>query len=229
MKSLYIKTLISLSAFVLSSTLYAATITVNSTKDTATGNETCTLRDAITAANTDSKMAGCAAGNGADTIAFDIPGKLADLSHGKFIIAPSTSLPPIVEQVNIDATTQPGFNQEPVIVLSGKDIVAPPDEVQYGFNLQSHRDSVIRGFIINDYLQEPGAFRHRAISIFEGGNHKIVGNWLGMDATGLLPSPNGSSIWIEDSEMESPIQARPIRVFPRMILRKICGKLCVIP
>jgi CSLREA domain-containing protein len=201
MKSLYIKTLISLSAFVISSTLYAATITVNSTKDTAKSEQTCTLRDAITAANTDSKMAGCAAGNGADTIAFNIPGNLADLSHGKFIIAPSTSLPPIVEQVNIDATTQPGFNQEPLIVLSGKDIVGPLDLVHYGFNLQNHNGSVIRGFIINDYLQDPGTFPHIAINILEGGNHTIVGNWLGMDATGLLPRPNGRSIFIEDSEM----------------------------
>ena len=53
---------------------YAATITVNSTADVIANDGECTLREAITAANTDmvsGAMAGeCAAGSGADTIVF---------------------------------------------------------------------------------------------------------------------------------------------------------------
>lgn len=45
----------------------AATITVNSTSD-GTGGPNCTLRDAITAANTDTATGDCPAGSGADTI-----------------------------------------------------------------------------------------------------------------------------------------------------------------
>ena len=48
----------------------AATLTVNSLTDTIGGPD-CTLRDAITAANTDAVAGGCAAGGGADLIVFD--------------------------------------------------------------------------------------------------------------------------------------------------------------
>jgi hypothetical protein len=47
--------------------VYAATITVTSTSG-GTGGADCTLRDAITAANTDTVTGGCPAGSGADTI-----------------------------------------------------------------------------------------------------------------------------------------------------------------
>ncbi|MBP9663464.1 MAG: hypothetical protein KBD94_02505, partial [Pyrinomonadaceae bacterium] len=47
----------------------AATITVNTTAENAVNNGTdCTIGDAIRAANTDTPVNGCAAGNGADTI-----------------------------------------------------------------------------------------------------------------------------------------------------------------
>ncbi len=49
------------------STARAATITVTSDSG-GTGGPDCTLRDAITAANTDTATGGCVAGNGADTI-----------------------------------------------------------------------------------------------------------------------------------------------------------------
>lgn len=68
----YSKTAISLLAFlcgvfVAIPTAQAATITVTS-ESGGTGGPDCTLRDAITAANTDTAMGGCVAGNGADTI-----------------------------------------------------------------------------------------------------------------------------------------------------------------
>lgn len=47
----------------------AATLTVTSTANT-TGGPDCTLRDAITAANTDTATGGCLAGSGADEIVF---------------------------------------------------------------------------------------------------------------------------------------------------------------
>ncbi len=46
----------------------AATITVTIPDDTVVANGSCSLREAITAANTDSAFMGCAAGNGADVI-----------------------------------------------------------------------------------------------------------------------------------------------------------------
>ena len=54
----------------------AATITVNSTADnTTSGDTSCTLREALANANSDSDTSGgdCVAGSGADTIAFTVP------------------------------------------------------------------------------------------------------------------------------------------------------------
>src|SRR6185369_1767951 len=88
----------------------AATITVNSTSDAANATDgLCTLREAITAANTDAQsgaVAGeCIAGSGADTIAFNIPGS------GVKTITPATVLPDITDQVLIDGYSQPGASQ----------------------------------------------------------------------------------------------------------------------
>src|SRR5262245_44631465 len=46
----------------------AATITVNSTADAAVNDGNCTLREAILAANSDTAVDGCAAGNGPDVV-----------------------------------------------------------------------------------------------------------------------------------------------------------------
>ena len=46
----------------------AATIVVDTTVDEDVDNETCSLREAIRAANSDSAYKGCDAGSGADTI-----------------------------------------------------------------------------------------------------------------------------------------------------------------
>jgi hypothetical protein len=52
---------------------YAATINVNSLADPG-GPSICALRDAITAANTQTATNGCAAGSGNDAIQFSLPG-----------------------------------------------------------------------------------------------------------------------------------------------------------
>ena len=61
--------------FALTSTSLAATITVNSLKDTGASG-ICVLRDAITAAKTKTATNGCAAGSGNDQIRFGITGTI---------------------------------------------------------------------------------------------------------------------------------------------------------
>ena len=56
-------------------TAQAATITVNTLAD-ASGGTACTLRDAITAANTASPAGGCVTGSGSDTINFSVSGTI---------------------------------------------------------------------------------------------------------------------------------------------------------
>ena len=89
--------------------LQAATITVNFVGDTAADDSHCTLREAITAANTNATSgpsAGeCAAGSalGMDTIAFNVGG------GGAQTINLVSLLPTITSRVNIDGTTQPSY------------------------------------------------------------------------------------------------------------------------
>src|SRR5215208_4800175 len=56
-----------------SSPAQAATITVNSTDDVAANDGKCTLREAITSANTNTASGGCVTGSGDDTIIFALP------------------------------------------------------------------------------------------------------------------------------------------------------------
>ena len=61
----------------LTSTVYAASISVNSTADNLTaGDGQCTLREAVTNANagSDTTNGDCTAGTGADTISLDATG-----------------------------------------------------------------------------------------------------------------------------------------------------------
>jgi CSLREA domain-containing protein len=71
------------------------TITVNTTADN-TGGPGCTLRDAITAANTDAVTGGCTAGRGADTIDFSVSGQINLL----------TTLPAVAGRLAIEGSDQ---------------------------------------------------------------------------------------------------------------------------
>ncbi len=78
----------------------AATITVTSDSG-GTGGPDCTLRDAITAANTDTATGGCAAGNGADTI--ELPARaVITLTEGDNWSDGPTGLPAITSEVIIN-------------------------------------------------------------------------------------------------------------------------------
>ncbi len=76
-----------------SSALNAATITVDSTADNVTVDGSCTLREAIEAANTDTG-ADCTAGSGADTINFDnsLSGSTVTLGGTELSITDSLSI-----------------------------------------------------------------------------------------------------------------------------------------
>ena len=78
----------------LSSPAWAATITVNSTADPGTDDAQCTLREAITSANTDTAFGGCVTGSGDDVINIGVTGtvnlsaELPDLSSNIEIVGP---------------------------------------------------------------------------------------------------------------------------------------------
>jgi CSLREA domain-containing protein len=82
-------------ALVAMSTANAAEIVVTNNTDAVVVGS-CSLRDAITAANNDSPSNGCPAGSGADTIRFKLP------APGAIILA--SSLPPIATAITIDGS-----------------------------------------------------------------------------------------------------------------------------
>jgi CSLREA domain-containing protein len=111
----------------LSTAANAANIVVNTLTDgSVTG--ACTLRDAITAANTDTAVNGCAAGSGADTITFSLSGT----------ITLGTTLPAIVSgsTIAVDGTGQS-------VTVSGNNLVRVLGNVGV---LQLKNLSVANGF-----------------------------------------------------------------------------------
>ena len=88
-------------ALLMSNPAYGAGLVVNSTADTVANDGACTLREAITAANTDTAsgaaLGECPAGSGADTITFSITGiiplgsELPAISNNLTITGPSAA------------------------------------------------------------------------------------------------------------------------------------------
>jgi len=160
----------------------AATITVNSTADTTLDTGTCTLREAIVAANTDTASGAtggeCAAGSGADTInfsaAFDGPG---GGTSDTIALAPATSLPSVTEQAAIDGgncgtATAP----EPCAAIdaAGADILQVTAD-----------DSTVRGLAFKGASDTTG---HDSFALaFSTANRlSIRNNWFGVGLDGSL-------------------------------------------
>lgn len=144
--------------------LFAATFTVTSTSDPGSGSCTlssCSLRDAISAANSNP---------GSDTIAFTISGS------GVQTIRPNSALPTVTDAVILDGTTQTPSSSTPTIELRGD--LASSDGLRI-----SASNCTVKGFIIN-------RFGGSGILISGAGNNTIASNWIGVDSTGLSAAGN---------------------------------------
>jgi len=122
------------------------------------------LRQAIADAN--------AAAAPPHNINFAIPG------GGVQTIALATVLPSITAPAIINGTSQTGFAGIPLIQLSGNNTVGNGLILAAGSG-----GSTVRGLIIN-------GFTTAGISVESNGN-TVSGNYIGLDATGTLPRPNG--------------------------------------
>ena len=148
------------------------TLVVTSTADPGDGTcdlagvgDGCTLREAITAANTNANP------GFADNISFDIPGPNVQT------ITLTSDLPDITEAVNIDGYTQPGASAN--TLAQGDDAVLQieinGDGDYDGFNLRTD-NSVIRGLVIN-------RIDGNAI-VLSGSNNRVEGCFIGTNAAG---------------------------------------------
>jgi CSLREA domain-containing protein len=183
-------------AMVLAFRLNAATITVNSTGDLAADDGTCTLREAIVAANTNVASGAtpgeCAAGEPApaiDSIVFAIPG------GGVHTIQPATVFPQIIDPVTIDGYTQPGASPNTLAIgddavlqieIDGTNVAPASDLIEI-----AAADTTIRGIDFNRIAETTIYCR---IFVTTCSNPVIEGNFFGTDPTGtiyLVPD-NGS-------------------------------------
>jgi len=158
----------------------ASTITVNSTNDDIDpADGECTLREAITAANTDTASGAtageCAVGSGADTIQFDVNG------GATAIIQPTSALPFITAPVTLDASTQGCAAPNRCIELDGSLLAA--DGFDSGLIITSNNITV-RGFAINRF---PGD----GIAVIGGSNNFFDELFIGTDVSGTVGRGNG--------------------------------------
>ena len=132
------------------------------------GGDGISLREAIIAVNNTTNTA-----NGPDVIRFDIAGV------GPHTISLTSGLPAITEAVIIDGSSEPDFGGTPMVVLDGSSAGTVD-----GLTLAAGSDgSTIRGLVINN-------FTNSGILLTLSGNHTIVGNYIGTDATGTVAQGN---------------------------------------
>jgi Right handed beta helix region len=162
----------------------AATIVVNDSSDllhspgcATTGAGTCTLRDAITFANSNV---------GLDVIHF----ALAASGAVTITVTAGSQLPPITEVVVIDGTTEPGFSSAPLVELTS------PPTPQLGLSglvfEAGSSGSTVQGMIVN-------GFTDSGIRITNSGAMSIRGNYVGTDPSGTTARPNLNGITVHQS------------------------------
>ncbi|MDW3179674.1 MAG: right-handed parallel beta-helix repeat-containing protein [Acidimicrobiia bacterium] len=139
------------------------------------GNAECTLRAAIeeTAAN-----------SGYDHIRFTIPETDPGFVAGApsyWTISPATTLPFVSDTIEIDATTQPGWVDSPVIELDGSGVVSAGAD---GINLAT--GMTLRGFSITGWLDD-GAFSDQDDIV-------VAGNWFGISPDGTPLANQGTDL-----------------------------------
>lgn len=155
------------------STAQAATFTVTLGGDTNNGacGQFCTLRDALNAAN--------ANGAGADTINFN-------LNPAVTTIQPFSPLPTIATSLTINGTTQPGYTNQPIIVIDGNGVGSSDGLIVTNGANNATLDVTIQGLAI---MRFPGS-GIRSTCTTSVCNVTIKGNRIGTTASGQLAMPN---------------------------------------
>lgn len=153
------------------------TFVVTNTGDTGTGS----LRQAIVDSNGDTT-------HGTNIIDFSI-------GKGLATIKPATPLPPIMQSVDIDGTSQPGFNPHthvPLIELDGENAGVSSLGGLDGLEFFGGSGSMVRGLIINRFASGAGV----VIAAGNTGSDTVAGNYIGTDASGTQALGNREGVII---------------------------------
>ncbi len=174
--------------------------------DTSTVGSQCSLRAAIQTTN---------ATTGFDLVNFDIPG------GGIQTIAPTSALPPITQQVFIDATTQPGYVSSPMVEVRGD--AAPPEtngltfaggssnsaligltinRFTTGIALQSSSNRIEKSYVglLADGVTVDTALRQKIGIKITGNRNKIGGNRNGALPNNIITGNNFRQISVGTSQ-----------------------------
>ncbi|WP_413162069.1 DUF4347 domain-containing protein [Capilliphycus salinus ALCB114379] len=116
---------------------------------------------------------------GTDIITFNIPQTDPGFNPntGTFTISPLTPLPAVTDAAILDATSQPGYIDRPLIEIDGSNIV----NLVSGLTVTAG-NSTIKGFVINRFAE--------GIRLINGGNNTVQGNYIGTDVTGNIDLGN---------------------------------------
>ena len=148
------------------------------------GATECTLRAAIEEAN---------ARAGLDTVEFAIPTTETGHDAGVWTISPTAGYDNISDAIVIDGSTQPGFASTPTIQLDGTS-AGTVDALRL---VPAGSGSTIRSLAIGNFSQS-------AIDI-TGDANLIVGNHLGLDASGIVSENIGNSVVLIDGGVDNVI------------------------
>ena len=178
------------SAVLLQSGAHAASsVTVDDNGDGDIADSLCTLREAITAADSQVSYHGCTfSGSGTPTtIAFNIGGS------GVHEIDVASRLPAVTVPVVLDGLSQPGADCSswpPTLAIQ----ISNPTNGQYnGLTLDTGSDgSIVRGLVINGFNNNQGyAYNfNAAINIHASNGNYVECNFLGTDASGSTNMAN---------------------------------------
>jgi hypothetical protein len=162
-----------------------AILTVTGVGDTIAVDSVVTLREALTAANTNAPAGDAFAGEvGLDTIKFNIPG------GGVQTIHLNGPLPIISEELVIDGYTQGVASANTLPVGDNANLLVELDGSGAGVSASGlvidagAAGSTVRGLVIN-------RFGGTGISVLQTNNVTIAGNFIGTDPTGTLDRGNG--------------------------------------
>lgn len=144
-----------------------ATFTVSATADAGPGSLRQAILDTYTTA-------------GPHLIQFNIPGS------GVRSIGLASALPAVLSNTTIDGTSQPGYVDRPIVELNGSAVTGD------GLTL-SGANNEVRGLVINRFKAGVG-FGGNGIALpsAAASGNRIVGNWIGTDATGTLDLGNAT-------------------------------------
>ena len=165
----------------------AATILVNDTGDDAVNDGTCTLREAIAAANNNfasgAAVGECAAGSaiGTDQIDFNVGG------GGAQTILVGSPLPDISSRMLINGPSQPSYAGVPLIRVDGNHLITT------GFNLTAGSSfSTIKGLMIV-------RFNYGIYAVTD--NLTFQGNYIGTDGANALGGNYGIVLEGENNQI----------------------------